>query len=108
LGADEAIDPISEGPVYSSDASLSAQESSLADKEGYKVWMGGEVVYVFEDENQGVVSDTGEYTYTGEFQLSFQTTLNSVYLQVLNNQGQPAAKVYAEEILWELQQQLTQ
>jgi hypothetical protein len=40
--------------------------------------------------------------------LNFEETLTSVYLQILNDQGQPAAKVYAEEILWRLQQQLAQ
>ena len=42
----------------------------------------------------------------GSFQLHFEETLNSVYVQVLNDQGQPARNVYAEEILWRLQQTL--
>ena len=92
-------------PVYSSLPSA-AEEVSLADKKGYKVWMGGEVIYVFEDEDQGVVSETGEYTNVIQFQLHFEETLTSVYVQILNNQGQPAVMVYAEEILWRLQQVL--
>ena len=106
LGGSKDADQISDSPVYSADAKLASKEENLADKKGYKVWLGGKVIYVFEDEDQGEVSDTGEYTYIGQFQLSFEETLTSVYLQVLNNQGQPAAKVYAEEILWRLQQQL--
>ena len=95
------------GSVYSS-TTLVDQKISLADKKGFKVWMGGEIIYVFEDENQGEVSESGEYTYVGQFQLYFKETLSSVYVQILNNQGQPAAMVYAEEILWLLQQNLAQ
>ena len=64
------------------------------------------MIYVFEDDDQGDVSETVEYTYVGSFQLHFEETLNSVYVQVLNDQGQPARNVYAEEILWRLQQTL--
>jgi len=80
----------------------------LADKKGYKIWLGGKIIFVFEDDDQGDISETGEYTYSGQFQLNFEETLTSVYLQILNNEGQPAAKVYAEEILWRLKQQLAQ
>ena len=108
FGGDEAEAPINDSPIYSSDPNVALEEESLADKKGYKIWLGGEVIYIFEDQDQGDISDTGEYTYVGQFQLSFEETLTSVYLQILDNQGQPAAKVYAEEILWGLQQQLIQ
>lgn len=105
LGGDAIEEPIKDLTIYSANSQL-ATTTSLADKKGFKVWMGGKVVYVFEDEDQGNVSETGEYTYVGQFQLSFQTTLTSVYLQVLDNQGQPAAKVYAQEILSKLQSEI--
>ena len=108
LGGDENVGQISDRPIYSSDPKLAVEEKGLADKKGYKIWMGGKVIYVFEDDDQGDTSDTGEYTYVGQFQLSFEETLTSVYVQILDNRGQPAAKVYAEEILWGLQQQLVQ
>jgi outer membrane protein assembly factor BamC len=107
FGDDENPDQEKERPIYSSDTQLAVKEVSLADKKGYKIWLGGEVIYVFEDEDQGSTSDAGEYTYIGQFQLSFEETLTSVYLQVLNDKAEPAAKVYAEEILWRLQQQFT-
>jgi hypothetical protein len=103
-GKDE--DTTAERPIYSSDPEIAAKGTSLEDKKGYKVWLGGKVIYVFEDDDQGDVSETGEYTYMGSFQLHFEETLNSVYVQVLNDQGQPARNVYAEEILWRLQQTL--
>ena len=108
LGGDESADQANDRPIYSSDPKLSEKKTSLADKKGYKIWLGGKIIYVFEDEDQGDISETGEYTYTGQFQLNFEETLTSVYLQILNNEGQPAAKVYAEEILWRLKQQLAQ
>ena len=108
FGGDEAEAPINDSPIYSSDPNVALEEESLEDKKGYKIWLGGEVIYIFEDQDQGGISDTGEYTYVGQFQLSFEETLTSVYLQILDNQGLPAAKVYAEEILWGLQQQLIQ
>ena len=108
FGGDETEAPINDSPIYSSDPNVALEEESLEDKKGYKIWMGGEVIYIFEDQGQGDISDTGVYTYVGQFQLSFEETLTSVYLQILDNQGQPAAKVYAEEILWGLQQQLIQ
>jgi outer membrane protein assembly factor BamC len=107
LGNGENPDQENDRPIYSADTQLAVKEVGLADKKGYKIWLGGKVIYVFEDEDQGNISDTGEYTYIGQFQLSFEETLTSVYLQVLNDQAEPAAKVYAEEILWRLQQQLT-
>jgi len=105
LGGDAIEEPIKDLTIYSANSQL-ATTISLADKKGFKVWMGGKVVYVFEDEDQGNMSETGEYTYVGQFQLSLQTTLTSVYLQVLDNQGQPAAKVYAQEILSKLQSEI--
>ena len=104
LGGQEEVQAQAE-PVYSSDPSL-VFETALEDKKGFKVWMGGKVVYVFEDEDQGDVNDNGEYSYTGRYQLDFKTTLKSVYLQVLNSAGEPAANAHAEEILWKLQRQL--
>lgn len=107
FGNDVYPDQEKDRPIYSSDTQLAVKEASLADKKGYKIWLGGKVIYVFEDEDQGNIDDAGEYTYIEQFQLSFEETLTSVYLQVLNDQAEPAAKVYAEEILWRLQQQLT-
>ena len=106
LGAGKDEDTATERPIYSSDPEIAAKGTSLADKKGYKVWLGGKVIYVFEDDDQGDVSETGEYTYMGSFQLHFEETLNSIYVQVLNDQSQPARNVYAEEILWRLQQTL--
>jgi outer membrane protein assembly factor BamC len=107
-GDDKDASQSKKSPVYSSEPQLALKETSLADKKGYKIWLGGKVIYVFEDEDQGDVSDNGEYTYVGQFQLHFEETLSSVYLQIFDNQGQPADAIYAEEILWRLQQQLVQ
>ena len=93
-------------PVYSSNVDSVKDTTNLADRKGYKIWLGGEVIYVFEDENQGNVDTSGEYTFIGRYQLTFEETLKSTYVQVLNSQGLPAPKLYAEEILWKIQQGL--
>ena len=105
LGFEADEEPAEDLTIYSAQPGL-AVPTSLEDKKGYKVWMGGKVVYVFEDADQGEVSEAGKYSYVGQFQLSFQDTSSSVYLQVLDNQGKPAAKVYAQEILSILQPQI--
>ena len=93
-------------PVYSSNPDVADAATDLEDKKGYKIWLAGEVIYVFEDADQGDLNDRGEYTYIGQYQLNFEATLKSTYLQVLNAQGQAAPTVYAEEILWQIQQRL--
>jgi hypothetical protein len=97
---------ITDAPVYSSDPNQLAETSDLADKKGYKIWLADKVIYVFEDADQGDVNEQGEYTYAGQYQLSFEETLKSTYIQVLNNQGEAAPIVYAKEVLWKIQQRL--
>jgi hypothetical protein len=103
-GEEVANEPVA--PVYSSNPDQAGPVTDLADKKGYKIWLAGEVIYVFEDEDQGDVNEQGEYTYVAQYQLNFETTLKSTYLQVLNNQGKAAPTVYAKEILWKIQQGL--
>ena len=68
-----------------------------------------EVIYVFKDSNQvSPNAITGQYGHLGRFQLFFAETLKGVYLQVLNDQGEPAAVKHSEEILWHIQQTLEQ
>ncbi|HCH32645.1 MAG TPA: hypothetical protein DE045_06875 [Oceanospirillaceae bacterium] len=106
LGGDEEAANTSAAPVYSSNPDQADPVTDLADKKGYKIWLAGEVIYVFEDEDQGDVNEQGEYTYVAQYQLNFETTLKSTYLQVLNSQGEAAPTVYAKEILWKIQQGL--
>ena len=106
LGGDEKVANVSASPVYSSNPDQADAVTDLADKKGYKIWLAGEVIYVFEDEDQGDVNDQGEYTYVGQYQLNFEPTLKSTYVQVRNSQGEVAPTVYAKEILWKVQQGL--
>jgi uncharacterized lipoprotein len=93
--------------LYSSQGKLTSDSDDLKNKKGFKIWLADEVIYVFEDDDQGDLdAKTGEYTYTGRFQLSLSSTLKGVYLQVLDDQGEPAAINHAEEILWRIQRNL--
>lgn len=93
--------------LYSSQEKPTSDSDDLKNKKGFKVWLGDEVIYVFEDDDQGDIdAKTGEYKYTGRFQLSFSSTLKGIYLQVLDDQGKPAAINHAEEILWRIHKNL--
>jgi outer membrane protein assembly factor BamC len=94
---------------YSNQGPLASDLSGLEDKKGFRIWLADEVIYVFEDEDQGDLdAETGQYSYSGRFQLFFAKTLKGVYLQVLNDKGELASINHAEEILWHIQQALDQ
>ena len=90
--------------------SAMGQEPSLSDdpanRKGFKVWMGGKVIYTFEDEDQGDFDEQGVYTFIGHFQLQIIPYLQGVYVQVLTASNTPAIKAHAEEILWHIKRGL--
>jgi uncharacterized lipoprotein len=92
--------------VYSSKGVAPSVSDDPKDRKGFKIWMGGEVIYIFEDEDQGEVGEDGVYTFTGNFQLHLIPTLKGVYVQVFTSKGGHAATAHAEEILWLIKQGL--
>ncbi|MDP6967548.1 MAG: outer membrane protein assembly factor BamC [Gammaproteobacteria bacterium] len=92
--------------VYSSQNITPSVSDDPKQRKGFKIWMGGEVIYIFEDEDQGDVDEQGVYTYTGNYQLILTPTLKGVYVQVLTSTEAYAAKAHAEEILWHIKQGL--
>lgn len=83
--------------------------ANLANQEGYKIWFAGKVVYVFGGGDRGNYNaETGNYEHVGRYQLRMNRTRTGVFLSVLNDQGLEAAPVVAEEILWEVKDQLPQ
>ncbi|WP_432695413.1 outer membrane protein assembly factor BamC [Marinobacterium sp. YM272] len=84
-----------------------ADPNNLANQEGYKIWFGGKVIYVFGGGDSGVYNeDTGNYEHTGRYQLKMNRTRNGVFLSVLTDQGLEAPDVVAEEILWDIKDHL--
>ncbi len=92
--------------VYSADNVMPSASDDPKDRKGFKIWMGGEVIYIFEDEDQGEVDADGVYTFTGHFQLQLTPTIKGVYAQVLSSKGTHAGRAHAEEILWLIKQGL--
>ena len=92
--------------VYSSQNISPSVADDPKQRKGYKIWLGGEVIYIFEDKDQGNVDEQGVYTYTGNYQLTLTPTLKGVYVQVLTSREDYAAKAHAEEILWQIKQGL--
>lgn len=86
-----------------------ADPNNLANKQGYKIWLGGKVIYVFGGQESGVYnSETNAYEHTGRYQLKLNRTRNGVFLSVLTDQGLAAPNLVAEEILWTLKDHLPQ
>lgn len=80
-----------------------------ANQQGYKIWFGGKVLYVFGTGESGIFnSETNAYEHTGQYQLKMNRTRSGVFLSVLNDQGLAAPDLVAEEILWEIKEQLPQ
>lgn len=90
-------------------ASDLADPNNPANQEGYKIWFGGKVLYVFGSGESGVFnSETNAYEHTGRYQLKLNRTRSGVYLSVLSDQGLAAPDLVAEEILWDIKEHLPQ
>lgn len=79
-----------------------ADPNNLANQKGYKIWIGGRVVYVFgSDDTKGAFNaETNAYEHVGKYQLKMNRTRSGVYVTVRNDQGLAAPAIIAEEILW--------
>ncbi|MCV6587797.1 MAG: outer membrane protein assembly factor BamC [Marinobacterium sp.] len=87
---------------------LPPEENVLAEKEGFKIWFGGKVVYVFGDNNAAGVynENTGKYEHVGRYQLQLKRTRSGVYLIVTTDQGLVAPAIVSEEMLWKIKEAL--
>lgn len=109
-----------EGPVYSSKEfklegnggegesqySLDAQDN-VANTKGFKIWFGGEVIYIFGGGQDGIYNDSSDkYEHIGQYQLRMNRTSNGVFLTVKTPEGLSAPAVIADELLWEIKEQL--
>ncbi|UTW04814.1 outer membrane protein assembly factor BamC [Amphritea atlantica] len=82
-------------------------ETDDANRKGFKVWLGGEVIYIFGDNQDGVYNDkSGKYEHVGQYQLHMNRTSDGVFLTVKTPDGYSAPAVIADEILWEIKEQI--
>ncbi|WP_020679791.1 outer membrane protein assembly factor BamC [Marinobacterium rhizophilum] len=98
-------DRLVEGVVDQSDL---ADPDNLANREGYKIWFAGKVIYVFggDGKNGGLNRETGNYEFVGRYQLRMNRTRSGSYLSVSTADGIAAPALVAEEILWSIKDQL--
>jgi len=106
LGGKDETQAVAPEIVYSSQNIAPSVSDDPKDRKGFKIWLGGEVIYIFEDEDQGGIDENGVYSFTGNFQLQLTETLKGVYVQVLTSKGTHAGAAHAEEILWQIKQGL--
>ncbi len=118
LGADDEEDP--QGISYTSgktaahfaaagDTGGDALNDPMdeANQKGYKIWFAGKPVYVFGGDDSGVYNQsTGKFEHTGQYQLKLIRTRTGVYLSVLTSEAVSAPAIVAEEILWDIKENL--
>ncbi len=81
--------------------------NNLANQDGYKIWLGGRVIFVFGGSQRGVYNtESGSFEHTGRYQLKLHRIRTGVIISVLTDQGLDAPAVVAEEILWQIKDQL--
>lgn len=78
-----------------------------ANQPGYKIWLGGRVIFVFGGGRSGILNaDTGQYEHVGRYQVVLNRTRTGVIVSVLTQDEIAAPAVVAEEILWQIRNQL--
>ena len=106
-------DPIDKDVVYSSDPDAivkgaKATQEELQAMDGFKVWVGKRVVYVFGQDNQKRVnSESGDLELYKRFQVRFNRARTGVILSVHNDKGEPVSSESAEEFLWTVKDNLS-
>ncbi|TVQ70141.1 MAG: outer membrane protein assembly factor BamC [Oceanospirillales bacterium] len=80
-----------------------------ANQPGYKIWLGGRVIFVFGGGRTGVLNAaTGQYEHVGRYQVVLNRTRTGVIVTVLTDEEIEAPAVVAEEILWQIRDRLPQ
>lgn len=119
IGAALGIESDITGPVYSAKAASAgvlseaqvndAEQQRMQDSEGYKIWFGNKVIYVFggaRDKRIDVHKDTGQITFAGQYQVKLNRRSSGIYVSILNTAGEPAVRSAAEDILWTLKENM--
>ena len=95
---------------YSQNDVEEVDPNDLSKKEGYKIWLGGKAIYVFETSKSDFVEnkETGELEHTGHYQIKLSRRRSGVYVSVLTDASIEASAIVAEEILWNIKDNLPQ
>lgn len=98
--------------VYSSDpdapvvGAVPTQEE-LQEMEGFKIWAGGRVLYVFGQDNQTRENADGQLELIKRYQLAFNRARSGVLISVHDRDGEPVSEDAAQELLWAIKDNLT-
>ncbi|WP_207061924.1 outer membrane protein assembly factor BamC [Motiliproteus sp. SC1-56] len=81
---------------------------ALEEQEGYKIYLGERVIYVFGSDKSGFEKNeaTGKLEHTGQYQVKLNRQRSGVYVSVLTDGAEPAPDTVAEEILWEIKENM--
>ena len=95
---------------YSQNDTAEVDPDDLSQKEGYKIWLGGKAIYVFETSKSDFVKneETGALEHTGHYQIKLNRRRSGVYISVLTEQSDDAPAIVSEEILWNIKDHLPQ
>lgn len=97
--------------VYSSDpdavyAGVEPTQEELQAMDGFKVWMGGKVVYVFGMDKQKRENAEGQLELISRFQLKFNRARSGVLISVQDDKGERSDQPAAEALLWTIKDNL--
>ena len=97
--------------VYSSDPDAIVKgakptQEELQSMDGFKIWIGGRVVYVFGQDNQSRQNADGQEVIVKRYQLRFNRARSGVLVSVHNSDGEIVAESAAEELLWAIKDSL--
>ena len=86
------------------------EQQQLQESDGYKIWLGDQVIYVFGG-GEGVVKQAhheaeGTVTYSGRYQIQLVRRSSGIYVTVLDEQETDAPAAVAEDLLWKLKEHL--
>lgn len=86
------------------------EQQRMKDSDGYKIWIGEQVIYVFGGSDGRVKKEEnkadGTVTYSGRYQVQLVRRSSGIYITVLDEQEANAPVPVAEDLLWSLKDHL--
>ena len=75
-------------------------QEELQSMDGFKIWVGQRVVYVFGQDNQQQTNPDGEKVVVNRYQLKFNRARSGVLISVHDRKGEIVGEDSAAELLW--------
>lgn len=85
-------------------------QEALQESQGYKIWLGDKVIYVFGSDRaqvqRSVDAEDGTVTYSGRYQVQLVRRSSGVFITILDEHEADAPAGVAEDLLWKLKEHL--